>query len=76
VRMRRREQYRAYPWANMPVAINPNEVRSQTESGWSNPYMPMTNPEAIATMPTDRAINALCCKPRFAIAQDVSPDHS
>jgi hypothetical protein len=30
--------------------------------------MPMTNPDAIATMPTDRAINALCCKPGFAIA--------
>ena len=29
--------------------------------------MPMTKPDAIATMPTDRAINALCCKPGFAI---------
>jgi hypothetical protein len=30
--------------------------------------MPMMNPDAIATMPTDRAIKALCCNPRFAIA--------
>jgi hypothetical protein len=52
----------------MPVAINPNAVRSQTESGCSNPYMPITNPEAIATMPTDRAMNALCRKPEFPIA--------
>lgn len=52
----------------MPVTINPNAVRSQTELGCSNPYMPITNPEAIATMPTDRAMNALCRKPEFAMA--------
>jgi hypothetical protein len=61
------EQYKAYPWANIPVTINPKEVRSQIDSGWSSPYMPKAKPDAIETIPTVRAMNALFCNALPAI---------